>query len=135
MIYTPVALAAFSEFWRDRLEKEHGVLLVVRGPEDSIAWLCLRPIPGHGSLALDGQGQWTPFMGIGCCAPFHSLPEAICAAVHALAEDKRKAEKPKPSDAALRAAERLYHARAFPNQDAMVAAWAAIIDEEFAPKD
>jgi len=120
-----VALAALTEFWRDKLENQHGVYFD-RG-RDTAQWEALKATRfGRQPLWLNSQGQWFLCNG----TTFKSFPQAICAAVHALAEEKRKAQKPRPSDAALRAARRLCQ-RTIMQTEALVA---QIIDEELAKR-
>jgi len=96
-----VAVAAMTESWRDRLEKEHRVALEY----DGRGYSPTRYVPHYRQVFCGGR-----FMFLAeACGPtgYTDLPKAICAAVHSLAEEKRKAEKPKPSAAALRAAEQI----------------------------
>ncbi len=94
-ILTPIALSALIESWRDRLEKEHGIVVAERLFNGLTEWICLRTNHDDGrTLAMAERGLWVPFLagrGWNC---WRSLIEVIVAAVHALAEEKRQKEKP-----------------------------------------
>jgi hypothetical protein len=93
-VATEIALAAFIESWRDRLEKEHRVVVTpLRTGDNSPAqWLALHV----------NEKNWLPYD-----SGYVTFPEAVVAAVRALAKEKRKASKPAPSPAACRAASKL----------------------------
>jgi hypothetical protein len=106
---TEIALAALVEFWRDRLEKEHHVFLT-RDIGTVLPYAVFRAgAPRASGTWLSQDGTWQRVSGF----PSYSYPEAIVAAIHAVAKEKRKEEKPapapptSPSPAAVRAAERV----------------------------
>ena len=90
-----LAVAAMTEAWREKLEKMHDVRIrqdvdryeVSRYKRDGIMLPCME------YLHKTGNGWWSCRHGHfpGECS-FNSIPEAICAAVKALAAEKRKAQ-------------------------------------------
>jgi hypothetical protein len=155
-----VALSALVEFWRDRLEKEHGVIFVRC---NKTRWAALDN-DGSGCLWGGKFKNQIGWLGKDCGDTWETLPEAIVAAVHALAKEKRgkgelseagrkmaeqvvenrmKREEvledkclkpaPSPSPAAIRAA--LRYLRRFGDSvgplDAITRELAAIIGQEF----
>ena len=163
-VATEIAVAALTDSWRDGLDKAHGVFINVESsiiglPErhmDTSYTIC-RANPASGTApwrelilverpsgsptVAPTEYDWQQPSGRFLAALFRSMPEAICAAVHALAEEKRKAEKPTPSTAAVRAAGRILQGAYFAASDGTLAdelrqneekRIAAIIDEESA---
>jgi len=118
IIAAPFAVAAMTECWRERLEEEYGAII---------------GRTGDGNWRAD-RGFWGVTSRFSVKVPTcRTLPELICAVVKVLAGEKRKAEKPKPSAAAMRAAGRAIGA--LQTNGILVGPWiettAAIIDEEF----
>jgi len=121
-----IAIAAFTESWRDRLESEYGVRMVICGPQ-------LFPVRG-GQHLLHGADGFSPAItsqGTPRQIGFRMMLHAICATVAALAKEKRAAETPKPSKAAIRAAERWIGMAISDDSSGFVAKLATIIDDEF----
>jgi hypothetical protein len=85
-----ILVAATTESWRERLEQEHHIVIAARwGRSNKTQWLILKPDDSPGGLAMNKTYQWVPFDGEHDYAVFASLPEAIVAAVKALAAEKR----------------------------------------------
>lgn len=92
----PLAVAAITEVWRQRLEGKHGAM--IRGGTDGLG--VLRKLGLGGYEYLDPKlsafvlpnGCGSPFP-----QPFASWPEAIVAAVEALANEKRAKAKEQES--------------------------------------
>ena len=105
-VYSGVALAAMTEAWRERLEKKFSVY-TTRGRE--APWRAWRTTHHKGkrkATVLRPQGFASCQEGDG--TPYDSLPELICAAVEALANEKRRSvcneaqvKKSSPIDAAI----------------------------------
>jgi len=127
-----MSVAAFTESWRDGLEKEHGIFFTPGIPS---GWRVARfqkdANPAY-VIWLRTDGAWSD-MG---SRDFPTYPAAICAAVHALAEEERKVANPAPSPAAVRAAERIadlgFRALGGDHRQKFNAQSAAIIEEELA---
>jgi len=88
-IYSPIAIAAMTESWRERLDKEHEVALAPGGGGFS----AYRKDPNGQSEGLTLSKEWSRLLGTPPWV-FDSLPEAICAVVESLAAEKRKNENP-----------------------------------------
>ena len=103
-----MGVAAVTEFWRERLEKEHEILLAPRLTQRPV-WFVLRACrTGKDENVLSPDGTWQPFNYKQRDACYKSLPEALCAVVHALAEEKRAAEKPMTPTKARAALDKLW---------------------------
>lgn len=110
-----LAICAFTEAWRERLEREHEVCLLRTRP--AVRQNYIQPPPVYSQWFVERtstvpyrllcrDGQWRsesalrferPFLtpveqGDDGLLGFASLPQAICAAVAALAKEKREAE-------------------------------------------
>ncbi len=92
-----LAIAAFVESWRDRLEKEHGVVIqpIHRYLGLPSGWTALHMVL---RMRSDGLAEWLTNEGSWTAVwqdrkEFQSAPEALCAAAYALAEEKRKGAK------------------------------------------
>ena len=78
-----LAVAAMTEAWRERLWKKHDIWFHTSAFG---YWSPRKPIPDvDGSFKLDSGGAWAKNQ----TSSWLSLPEAICAAVAALAAEKR----------------------------------------------
>ena len=106
LLPSSVALAAMTDSWRERLEKKFSVY-TTRGRE--APWRAWRTTHHKGkrqATVLRPQGFASCQEGDG--TPYDSLPELICAAVEALANEKRRSvcneaqvKKSSPIDAAI----------------------------------